>query len=78
MPYLKKSLRLWSVWGLPRCLYSLDCLEGVFSETHIQPLGCLCVRTGAKGRFLARGEILTKQLALDKPNRESRGADSNR
>src|SRR5215210_4771582 len=27
------------------------------------PFGCLCVRTGAKGRFLARREILTRQLA---------------
>jgi hypothetical protein len=36
----------------------------VFSETHIHLLGCLCVRTGAKGRFLAREEILTRHLAV--------------
>src|SRR3712207_6609767 len=33
--------------------YSPNCLEGLFPETLIPPLGCLCVGTGAKGRFLA-------------------------
>src|SRR5918998_6198340 len=44
-------------------LYSPNCRQGYFSETHIQPLGCLCVRTGSKGRFLAREEISTSHLA---------------
>jgi hypothetical protein len=51
MPYLKKSLRLWSVWGMPRCLYSPNFRQDVFSETPIHRLGCLCVRTGGEGSF---------------------------
>src|SRR5918997_5127028 len=34
-----------------------------FPETPIRPLRCLCVKTGAKGRFLAREEISTRHLA---------------
>ncbi len=52
--------------------------QGGFSETPIYTLGCLCVRTEARGRFLARGEISTKHLTLGKRNLESRRADSNR
>ncbi len=37
--------------------------KGVFSETPIHPLGCLCVRTGVKGRFCNRLQNTTKHLA---------------
>src|SRR5215210_6779017 len=48
---------------LPRGLYSPSCRQGQFSETSIPSLGCLCVRTGAKGRFRAREQISTRYLA---------------
>ncbi len=48
--------------GLPCCLYSPDCRQGVFPETPIRPFVYLCVRSGAKGRFLAREEISTSHL----------------
>ncbi len=48
----------------PSCApYSPNFRQDVFPETHIHPLGCLCIRTGAMGRILARGEILTRHLA---------------
>jgi hypothetical protein len=43
--------------------YSPGCRQDVFSETPIHPLGCLCVRIGAKGRLLAPGVISTSHLA---------------
>src|SRR5215217_6106309 len=44
-------------------VYTPSCRQGVFSETPIHPFGCLCFRTGAKGRFLARKEISTSHPA---------------
>jgi hypothetical protein len=49
--------------GLPRCLYSPNCRQGVFPETPIHPLGCLCVRTGAEGRLARRRHHSTRHLA---------------
>ena len=37
--------------------------SGYSRKLLFHPLGCLCVRTGAEGRFLTRGEISTRQLA---------------
>src|SRR5215216_894691 len=48
---LEKSACRQSSRRMPRCRYSPNCRQGVFSETPIHPLGCLCVRTGAKGRL---------------------------
>src|SRR5215208_4634791 len=61
---LEKSACRQSSRRMPRCRYSPNCRQGVFSETPIHPLGCLCVRTGAMGRFLARGQILSSHLAI--------------
>jgi len=44
-------------------LYSPGCRQGGFPETSIQPIGCLCVRTGAKGRLARRRHNSTRHLA---------------
>jgi hypothetical protein len=44
-------------------LYSPSCRELSFSETHIQPSGCLCVRTGAERSFCKRLQNSSSHLA---------------
>jgi hypothetical protein len=58
-----ENVRLESSSGLLRCLYSPNFRQGLFSETPIHPLGCLCVRTGAKGRFSRRRDVSSRHLA---------------
>src|SRR5215218_10100720 len=48
---------------LPRRFYSPSCRQGEDSETPIHPLGCLCVRTGAKRSFGSVPPLMSRQLA---------------
>jgi hypothetical protein len=45
------------------CLYSSDCRELVFSETRIQPVATLCVRTGDKRYFVSAPVQKNRHLA---------------
>jgi hypothetical protein len=49
------------------CLYSPSRLEGVFSETGIQPGETLCNGTGGKRRFADVAPVLTNRLLRSHP-----------